>query len=77
MPAETIYAILDHGDVKKDSLTTDVDAAEQLLQDLRGANVDYDDVVETLETEGVQKFADSFEQLLEGIRQKRGELATA
>jgi transaldolase len=77
MPAETIAAFQDHGEVKKDSLTTDIDAAERLLEDLREANVDYGDVVETLEKEGVQKFADSFEELLEGIRQKRGELATA
>ena len=77
MPVETVAAFQDHGNVKKDSLTADVDAAERLLDDLREANVDYDDVVETLETEGVQKFADSFEQLLEGIRQKRGELAAA
>jgi hypothetical protein len=29
----------------------------------------------TLEQEGVQKFSDSFAELLEGIRAKRGELA--
>ncbi|MBA3787860.1 MAG: transaldolase, partial [Actinobacteria bacterium] len=77
MPAETIVAFQDHGKVKQDSLTKDVEAAEQLLADLRKAKVDYDDVVETLEAEGVQKFADSFEQLLDGIRAKRSELATA
>ncbi len=77
MPAETIAAFQDHGKVKVDSLTEDVDAAEQLLIDLRQAKVDYDDVVETLEAEGVQKFADSFEELLEGIRAKRSELAVA
>ena len=42
-----------------------------------GLGVDYDDVTETLELEGVQKFADSFEELLDGIRSKRGELAAA
>ena len=36
-----------------------------------------DDVVATLEEEGVQKFADSFEELLDGIRAKRAELAAA
>jgi hypothetical protein len=30
-----------------------------------------------LEEEGVQKFADSFSELLDGIRAKRGELAAA
>jgi transaldolase len=74
MPEETIRAFQDHGRVGE-TLTKEVDAARQLLDDLAKAGVDYDDVVETLEQEGVQKFADSFEELLEGIRAKRGELA--
>ena len=77
MPAETIAAFQDHGEVKRRHAHEGVDEAEQLLDDLREAGVDYDDVVETLEAEGVQKFADSFEELLEGIRAKRGELAAA
>jgi hypothetical protein len=36
--------------------------------------VDYDDVVETLEREGVQKFSDSFRSLLDGIEAKRSAL---
>ena len=51
--------------------------AEQLLADLAEAGIDYDDVVEVLEAEGVQKFADSFDELLAGIRAKRGELGGA
>jgi transaldolase len=39
--------------------------------------VDYDDVSETLEREGVQKFIDSFTELLDGIESKRGQLAPA
>jgi len=77
MPAETVVAFQDHGKIKRGSLSGGVDEAEKLLVDLRRAKIDYDDVVETLEEEGVQKFADSFEQLLGGIRQKRGELAAA
>ncbi|MCP9485660.1 MAG: transaldolase [Gaiellaceae bacterium MAG52_C11] len=77
MPAETIEAFQDHGEVKRDSLTSDVAEAEQLLVDLREAGIDYDDVTETLEREGVQKFADSFEELLDGISAKRSELAPA
>jgi transaldolase len=37
---------------------------------LREAGVDYEDVTEVLEKEGVQKFADSFDELLEGIKDK-------
>ncbi len=51
--------------------------AKQLLERLAEVGVDYDDVVATLEAEGVQKFADSFEELLDGIRAKRSELAAA
>jgi transaldolase len=76
MPEETIQAFQDHGRVEE-TLTKEVDAARKLFADLAAAGVDYDDVVETLEQEGVQKFADSFEELLEGIRAKRGELAHA
>jgi transaldolase len=53
-----------------------VDAAEKLLADFEEAGVAYDDVVATLEVEGVQKFADSFEELIAGLEAKRGELAT-
>jgi transaldolase len=77
MPAETIAAFQDHGEVKKDSLTSGIDAARKLLDDLREAGVDYDDVVLTLEEEGVQKFADSFSELIAGIRDKREQLVAA
>jgi transaldolase len=76
MPEETIRAFQDHGRVAV-TLTEGVDEARRLLDDLAKAGVDYDDVVRVLEEEGVQKFADSFEELLEGIRAKRAELAPA
>jgi transaldolase len=77
MPAETIAAFQDHGEVKDGSLTKGVDEARRLLDELREVGVDYDDVVLTLEEEGVQKFADSFVELLEGIRAKRDQLVAA
>jgi transaldolase len=73
MPLETIAAFQDHG-VVADTLTQGVEEAAALLEQLADAGVDYDDVVATLETEGVQKFADSFAQLLEGIEAKRSAL---
>jgi transaldolase len=77
MPAETIAAFQDHGEVKAGSLTSGIDAARRLLDDLREVGVDYDDVVLTLEEEGVQKFADSFAELLAGIKAKRDQLVAA
>jgi transaldolase len=77
MPRETIEAFQEHGEIRGDTILEGVDEARTLLEELAAAGVDYDDVVETLETEGVQKFADSFEELLEGIRAKQAELAPA
>jgi transaldolase len=77
MPLETVKAFQDHGEVRGDTLTEGVDEAKKLLEDLERVGVDYADVVLTLEEEGVQKFADSFEALLEGVRSKRGELVSA
>jgi len=76
MPQETIEAFQDHGRVE-DTLERGIDEARALLDRLAEVGVDYDDVVETLEREGVQKFADSFKELLEGVESKRGELVTA
>jgi transaldolase len=77
MPPETIDAVRDHGKITGGTVMKDVADAQQLLAQLAEAGVDYDDLVETLEAEGVQKFADSFAELLDGIRIKQGELAKA
>jgi transaldolase len=74
MPEETIQAFQDHGKVE-DTLEQGLDAAKRLLDDLREAGVDYDDVTDTLEREGVQKFTDSFVELKQGIDEKRRALA--
>ena len=72
MPPETVVAFQDHGEVRGDTVLEGVDEAEQLLADLEEAGVDYDDVVETLEVEGVQKFADAFDELIAGHRGQAG-----
>jgi len=77
MPEETIRAFQDHGEVRGDTVENGVKEAHALLDEIAAVGVDYDDVVKTLELEGVQKFADSFVELLDGVRAKRGELAAA
>ena len=76
MPLETIEAFQDHGEVRR-TLDRGLDEARQVLAGLERVGVDYDDVTDTIEREGVEKFAASFDELLEGIRAKRGELAAA
>ena len=73
MPEETISAFQDHGNVAL-TLEEGIAEAHELFARIAEAGVDYDDVTATLEREGVEKFADSFAELLEGIRAKSGEL---
>jgi transaldolase len=76
MPEETIRAFQDHGEVAL-TLEQDLDEAVRVFEGIAEAGVDYDDVVVTLEREGVEKFADSFRELLDGVKAKRGELVSA
>jgi transaldolase len=76
MPEETIRAFQDHGEVAL-TLEQNLDEARRVFERVAEAGVDYDDVVVTLEREGVEKFADSFRELLDGVKAKRGELVSA
>jgi transaldolase len=75
MPEETIKAFQDHGEVRGDTVLDGVDDAHRLLEELAAVGIDYDDVVLTLEKEGVQKFSDSFAELLDGVKAKREAVA--
>jgi transaldolase len=76
MPEETIKAYQDHGS-PQERLRSELDEAHALLAELERAGVDYDDVTETLEREGVEKFSESFEQLLASLHAKQESLAPA
>ena len=76
MPEETIRAFQDHGRVAP-TLEQGIDKAERVFEQVAEAGVDYDDVTETLEREGVEKFAESFEELLKGIRAEHRERISA
>jgi transaldolase len=72
MPEETIRAFQDHGRAEL-RLESDLDEAQYLFNKLYAVGVDYDDVVATLEREGIEKFVVSVDRLLEKIRAKRRE----
>jgi transaldolase len=69
MPLATVDAFDDHGEVR-DSLLEDVDEASRILDQFESAGVKYDDVVQVLEREGVEKFSKSFADLIEGLQSK-------
>jgi transaldolase len=76
MPRETVEAFQDHGRVER-TLDRDVEGARQVLQAFADAGIDYDDVVQTLEREGVEKFAKSFDQLFADVEAKRDAMVPA
>ena len=76
MPEETIVAYQDHGEPRP-SLQAGRVEAHALMGELARAGLDYDDVTEVLEREGVEKFSKSFDELLGGIAEKLGALAPA
>jgi hypothetical protein len=65
-----------HGRVET-RLESDLDEAQYLFNQLYAAGVDYEDVVAKLEREGIEKFIASFTELLQGIADKRRQLAAA
>ena len=67
MPESVIHAFADHGEVRPDAITGAYEHAKQVMQELAAIGIDYDDVVATLEREGVEKFAASWLELLEGV----------
>jgi transaldolase len=76
MPEETIRAYQNHGEPEP-RLEQGVEQARRLLEELAEAGVDYDDLTDTLEREGVEKFSASFDELLEALGAKQAELTPA
>jgi transaldolase len=68
MPEPTIHAFADHGEVRGDTITGGYAEAQQLIDELNALGVSYDDVVLTLEREGVDKFSASWQELLDGVK---------
>ncbi|WP_410816019.1 transaldolase [Micromonospora sp. 050-3] len=68
MPESVIDAYADHGETRGDTITGAYDAARKVFADLESVGVDMDDVIVTLEREGVEKFEASWQELLDGVR---------
>jgi transaldolase len=67
MPEKTMEAVFDHGVVPAASITNHYGEAEKVMAEVAAAGVSYDDVTELLETEGVDKFIISWNELLESV----------
>jgi transaldolase len=75
MPKSTIQAVMDHAEIRP-TLEEGVEEAKELLKRLRKVGLDYEDVTDVLEQEGIQKFADPFNELLDEIKNKGRQLVS-
>ena len=64
MPGKTLEATVDHAELQGDTVTGTYAEAQQVLDDLERVGVSYSEVVAQLETEGVDKFEASWNELL-------------
>ncbi len=64
MPEKTMQAFADHGEVSGDTVRGRYREAQQVMDDLAAVGIDYDDVIDTLEQEGVDKFVASWQELV-------------
>jgi transaldolase len=67
MPEKTMEAVFDHGVVPANSITGHYEASRQVLADVAAAGVSYDDATALLETEGVDKFIVSWNELVASV----------
>jgi len=68
MPESTMHATQAHGTIRGDTIHGTYDGSRQVIQQLEGLGIGYDDVVTVLENEGVQKFEASWNELLGTIK---------
>ena len=67
MPEKTMEAVFDHGIVPANSITNNYESAKMVLLAVSAVGVDYDDVTDLLEREGVEKFIISWGELVESV----------
>lgn len=63
MPEATLRAFADHGEVRGDTVTSEYLESNQLLNAIAAQGIDYVEVTEKLELEGLQKFDASWDEL--------------
>lgn len=67
MPEKTLMAMADHGKVTGNTIEPNLSAASSFMAELAVAGVDFDDVTDLLEKEGVEKFIASWDELVASV----------
>jgi len=75
MPEKTLDAVIDHGEIRGDTVTGSYAQAAEILDALERLGISYTEVTAQLEKEGVDKFEASWEELLKGVRSELDRLS--
>jgi transaldolase len=67
MPQSTLDAFLDHGSVKSDAITAQMESASQTLTALSALGISLAAITDALEADGVKKFEDAWISLLADV----------
>jgi transaldolase len=70
MPEATMHATEEHGKLRGDAIHGTYEESRRVFDQLEALGVGYDDVVQVLEDEGVEKFAVSWQELLDTIKRE-------
>ena len=68
MPEKTLDATYDHGEITGDTIAGTYQESNEILDAIAEQGISYQNVVEQLETEGLDKFDKSWDELLETVR---------
>jgi transaldolase len=68
MPQSTLDAFLDHGSVKSDAITAQMESASQTLAALSALGISLESITDALEADGVKKFEDAWISLLADVQ---------
>src|SRR5438270_3939775 len=75
MPEPTLEALVDHGEFRGETVRSLYTDAQSVLDQLGSLGIDYDDVVQLLEEEAIEKFEASWNELIDSIESELKKLA--
>jgi transaldolase len=68
MPQSTLDALIDHGDVRGNTISGKYPAAVEVLKGLSALGISLDQITTDLEIDGVKKFAQAWDELLANVK---------
>jgi transaldolase len=68
MPQSTLDALIDHGDVRGNTISGKYPEAVEVLKELTALGISLDKITTELEIDGVKKFAQAWDELLENVK---------